>query len=59
MFIETLLYMEYIEKRNGEVYLITEHDVYGRHKTVKFLGHEYIEKTEEKPKSKKKKDEVE
>ncbi len=51
--------MEYIEKRNGEVYLVTEHDVYGRHKTVKFLGHEYIEKTEEKPKSKKKKDEVE
>ena len=63
MFIETLLNMEYIEKRNGEVYLVTEHDVYGRHKTVRFLGLEYNENKddeikEEKPKNKKKKDEA-
>ena len=30
--------MKYIEKKNGYVYLVEEHDVYGRHKTVINLG---------------------
>lgn len=30
--------MEYIEKRNGYVYLVKEHDSYGRHKTITNLG---------------------
>ena len=33
--------MEYIEKKNGEVWLVTEHDVEGRHKTYSYLGKEY------------------
>lgn len=46
--------MEYIKKENGLVWLITEHDVYGKHKTVSYLGKEFVE-IEEKPKEKKKK----
>ena len=30
--------MEYIKRENGYVYLIKEHDVYGRHKTITNLG---------------------
>ena len=30
--------MHYIERKNGYVYLVQEHDVYGRHKTVTNLG---------------------
>lgn len=48
--------MEYIKKENGNVYLVTEHDVYGRHKTITFLGKEYVEE-EKKEKKKKKKGE--
>jgi hypothetical protein len=45
--------MEYIKKENGEVWLVIEHDVYGRHKTVKYLGKEFVE-VDDKPKRKKK-----
>lgn len=30
--------MKYIEKKNGYVYLVEEHDVYGRHRTITNLG---------------------
>lgn len=46
--------MEYILKENGNVYLVKEHDVYGKNKTYTFLGKEYVE---EKPKKTKKEDE--
>jgi hypothetical protein len=46
--------MEYIEKKNGEVWLVTEHDVEGRHKTRTYLGKEFVE-VDDKPKEKKKK----
>lgn len=45
--------MEYIVKKDGYVYQVTEHDVYGRHKTTVCLGKEYTEDSE-KPKKKKK-----
>ena len=45
--------MEYIKKENGHVWLVIEHDVYGRHKTVKYLGKEFVE-VDDKPKRKKK-----
>lgn len=50
--------MQYIKKENGNVWLVTEHDVYGKHKTISFLGKELIE-VDEKPakKTKQKKDE--
>jgi hypothetical protein len=54
--------MEYIEKKNGEVWLVTEHDVEGRHKTYSYLGKEYIEiepKKIDKPKKGKNKKETE
>lgn len=38
MFIETVKDMEKIVKMNGYVYLVIEHDVYGRHTTFKNLG---------------------
>ena len=38
MFIETVKDMEKIVKMNGYVYLVIEHDVYGRHTTFKILG---------------------
>ena len=50
--------MEYIKKENGLVWLVIEHDVYGRHKTVKYLGKEFVELEDEikddKPKKKRK-----
>ena len=49
--------MEYIKKENGNVWLVIEHDVYGRHKTVKYLGKEFVELDEindDKPKKKRK-----
>ena len=50
--------MEYIKKENGHVWLVIEHDVYGRHKTVKYLGKEFVELEDEikndKPKKKRK-----
>lgn len=30
--------MQYIEKKEGYVFLVEEHDVYGRHKTITNLG---------------------
>ena len=30
--------MKYIEKKDGYVWLVEEHDVYGRHKTITSLG---------------------
>lgn len=50
--------MQYIKKENGNVWLVTEHDVYGNNITVEFLGKEFIE-VDEKPtkKTKQKKDE--
>lgn len=30
--------MKYIEKKNGYVWLVEEHDVYGRHKSITNLG---------------------
>lgn len=45
--------IQYIMKKDGNVYLVTEHDVYGRHKTISFMGREFIE-VEDKPKKKKK-----
>jgi hypothetical protein len=48
--------MEYIKKENGHVWLVKEHDVYGRHKTISYLGKEFVE-TEtnvDKPKKKRK-----
>lgn len=52
--------MEYIKKINGDVWLVKEWDVYGKNKTMSYLGKEYIEKdetNEDKPKEKKKKSE--
>lgn len=54
--------VEYIMKKDGNVYLVKEHDLQGRNKTIQFLGKEYIEenveeKIEEKPKKKKQKKE--
>lgn len=46
--------MEYIKKENGHVWLVIEHDVYGRHKTIKYLGKEFVELEDDKPKKKKK-----
>jgi hypothetical protein len=46
--------MEYIKKENGHVWLVIEHDVYGRHKTVKYLGKEFVELEDDKPKKKRK-----
>lgn len=40
--------VQYIKKENGKVYLIREHDSYGRHIDKMFLGNEYVE--EETPK---------
>lgn len=52
---------ERIIKQNGGVYLVIEHDVYGRNKTMHYLGKDpdllESEKTNEKPKDKKKKGE--
>ena len=48
--------MQYIKKENGNVWLVTEHDVYGKHKTISFLGKEYVE-VEKPKKTKQKKDE--
>lgn len=51
--------MEKIIHKDGNVYLEITHDVMGRHKTIRFLGKEYKEETNEvKPKRKKKKDEA-
>jgi hypothetical protein len=50
--------VEYIMKNDGNVYLVQEHDLQGRNKTIHFLGKEYIEeKKEEKPKVKRQKKE--
>ena len=49
--------MEYIKKENGNVWLVIEHDVYGKHKTVRYLGKEFVELDEindGKPKKKRK-----
>lgn len=49
--------MEYIKKENGNVWLVIEHDVYGKHKTVRYLGKEFVELDEindDKPKKKRK-----
>jgi hypothetical protein len=50
--------MEHIKKENGNVWLVIEHDVYGRHKTLKYLGKEFVELEDEikndKPKKKRK-----
>lgn len=58
MFRENRFIMEYIKKENGLVWLVIEHDVYGRHKTVKYLGKEFVELEDEikddKPKKKRK-----
>ena len=48
--------MEYIKKENGHVWLVKEWDVEGRHKTISYLGKEFVE-TEtnvDKPKKKRK-----
>lgn len=44
--------MEHIEKRNGYVWFVKEHDVYGRHKTIIRLGKDpdYIESKPKKTK---------
>ena len=54
MFRENRFIMEYIKKENGHVWLVIEHDVYGRHKTVKYLGKEFVELDDDKPKKKRK-----
>lgn len=41
--------MEFIEKKNGEVWLVKWHDIQGRNITKSYLGKEYKEETEEKP----------
>lgn len=41
--------MEFIEKKNGEVWLVKWHDVQGKNVTKSYLGKEYKEETEEKP----------
>jgi len=41
--------MEFIEKKNGEVWLVKWHDVQGRNITKSYLGKEYKEEIEEKP----------
>lgn len=50
--------MEYIKKENGHVWLVKEWDVYGRHKTISYLGKEFVELENEikdgKPKKKRK-----
>lgn len=50
--------MEYIKKENGHVWLVKEWDVYGKHKTISYLGKEYVELEDEinddKPKKKRK-----
>ena len=38
MFKETVKHMNKIVRMNGFVYLVIEHDVYGRHTTFKILG---------------------
>lgn len=40
--------MEFIEKKNGEVWLVKWHDVQGKNVTKSYLG-KYKEETEEKP----------
>ena len=42
-----ILDMANIVKENGNVYLVIEHDVYGRHITKRFLGKEYVEEEKE------------
>lgn len=56
MFRENRFIMEYIKKENGHVWLVIEHDVYGRHKTIKYLGKEFVEleNNDDKPKKKRK-----
>ena len=54
MFRENRFIMEYIKKENGHVWLVIEHDVYGRHKTIKYLGKEFVELEDDKPKKKRK-----
>ena len=51
---ENRFIMEYIKKENGHVWLVIEHDVYGRHKTIKYLGKEFVELEDDKPKKKRK-----
>ena len=50
--------MEYIKKENGHVWLVKEWDVYGKHKTISYLGKEFVELEDEinddKPKKKRK-----
>lgn len=50
--------MEEIIKKDGAVWLVKYWDVYGRHKTLKYLGKEFVELEEEnkddKPKKKRK-----
>lgn len=56
--------MEYILKKDGYVYLVKEHDVYGMHKTITNLGKdpndpmwkEEVEEMKSKKKSTKKED---
>lgn len=47
--------MEYIVKKDGYVYQVTEHDVYGKHRTTICLGREYTKDTEDSERQKKKK----
>lgn len=47
--------MRYIEKKNGYVYVVEEHDAAGRFKTYYNMGKDYDE-TEKKQKSTKKED---
>lgn len=46
--------MEEIIKKDGTVWLVKYWDVYGRHKTVKYLGKEFVELEDDKPKKKRK-----
>lgn len=58
MFRENRFIMEYIKKENGHVWLVKEWDVYGKHKTISYLGKEFVELEDEikddKPKKKRK-----
>lgn len=55
MLIENELSMEQrIIKKDGNVYLETIHDVYGKHRTFSFMGKEFVEvNNDENPKQKK------
>ena len=49
--------MEEIIKKDGTVWLVKYWDVYGKHKTVRYLGKEFVELDEindDKPKKKRK-----